>query len=127
MTTLPPQPGENPVLLDLGEVDCSASVTLDGEPLGTVFTRPFTLVLTPAQAARGGRLCIRVSNLMANRISWMDREGQPWRIFYNANIQARLPQDRGSDGWFTAAGWQPLPSGLVGPVSVAPLAAQTAD
>ncbi|MBQ9477317.1 MAG: glycoside hydrolase family 2 protein [Bacteroidales bacterium] len=127
VTTLPPQPGENPVLLDLGEVDCSASVTLDGEPLGTLFTRPFTLVLTPAQAARGGRLCIRVSNLMANRISWMDREGQLWRIFYNANIQARLPQDRGSDGWFTAAGWQPLPSGLVGPVSVAPLAAQTAD
>jgi len=108
-------------------VDCSASVTLDGEVLGTVLTHPFTLVLSPEQAARGGQLRIRVSNLMANRISWMDRQGLPWRIFYNANIQARLPQDRGADGWFTAAGWQPMPSGLVGPVSIVPVERKSAD
>ena len=105
----------------------SASVTLNGEFIGTAYTRPFQLVLTARQAASGGELRIRVSNLMANRIAWMDREGLPWRIFYNANIQARLPQDRGSDGWFTAASWQPLPSGLIGPVSVAPLAVRQAD
>ena len=127
VTTLPPQQTAGPCLLDLGEVANSASVTLNGEFIGTAYTRPFQLVLTARQAARGGELRIRVSNLMANRIAWMDREGLPWRIFYNANIQARLPQDRGSDGWFTAASWQPLPSGLIGPVSVAPLAVRQAD
>ena len=127
VTALPPQTGGGAYLLDLGEVDCSASVTLDGEVLGTVLTHPFTLVLSPEQAARGGQLRIRVSNLMANRISWMDRQGLPWRIFYNANIQARLPQDRGADGWFTAAGWQPMPSGLVGPVSIVPVERKSAD
>ena len=51
----------------------------------------------------------------------IDRAGVRWRKFYNVNFPARLPENRGPDGLFTAAGWQPLASGLLGPVTIAPL------
>ncbi len=107
--------------LDLGEVHESAAAWLDGEFLGTAISRPYTFTLTNTQVAKGGELVVRVSNLMANRIAWMDRTGKPWKIFYNANIQARLREDRGPDGFFTAAAWEPAPSGLAGPVRLIPL------
>ncbi len=107
--------------LDLGDVRESASVWLDGECLGTVFKKPFTVMLTQAQAADGGTLTVKVSNSMENRIAYMDKNGLPWKIFYNANIQARLPEDRGSDGYFTAAGWDTVDSGLLGPVTITPM------
>ena len=107
--------------LDLGDVRESAAVWLDGEYLGTVFKKPYAVTLTADQVSKGGELTVRVSSSMENRIRYMDRAGIPWRIFYNANIQARLPQDRGEDGFFTARGWEVQPSGLLGPVVLRPL------
>ena len=106
--------------LDLGDVRESASVWLDGECLGTVFEAPYCVRLSQEQAARGGQLVVKVSNLATNRIAEMDRKGEPWKIFYNANIQPRLPISR-ADGGFSAARWPLRDSGLLGPVSVAPL------
>ena len=34
----------------------------------------------------------------------------------------RLPENRGADGLFSAAKWEPLESGLLGPVTLTPLA-----
>ena len=65
---------------------------------------------------------IHVSNLMANRIAALDRAGVRWRKFYNVNFPARLPQNRGPDGLFSASAWEPLDSGLIGPVTLTPLA-----
>lgn len=107
--------------LDLGDVRESASVWLEGKCLGTLFEAPWTVRLTQEQAARGGKLEVRVSNLMMNRIIDMDRKGQPWKIFYNANIQPRLPVSRGADGSFSAAKWDFRESGLLGPVTLTPL------
>ncbi len=45
----------------------------------------------------------------------------PWKTFYNVNFPSRLPENRGPDGLFTAARWEPLPSGLLGPVTLTPL------
>jgi hypothetical protein len=61
---------------------------------------------------------------MANRIAALDKAGAVWRNFYNVNFPARLPQNRGADGLFSAAAWEPLPSGLLGPVTIVPLAAR---
>ena len=47
----------------------------------------------------------------------------PWKKFYNVNFAARLPENRGPDGLFTAAAWEPLDSGLIGPVTLTPLTA----
>ena len=109
--------------LDLGDVRETASVWLDGECLGTLFKQPFAVTLSREQVQAGGRLTVKVSNSMENRIAWMDRNGKPWKIFYNANMQARLPQDRGADGYFTAAGWDTVDSGLLGPVTLTPMKA----
>ena len=105
--------------LDLGDVRESAAVWLDGEYLGTVFKKPYSLVLTPEQAARGGELVVRVSNSCENRISYMDRSGIKWKIFYNANIAPR-GGSRGPDGFFSAAKWPVEDSGLLGPVTLTP-------
>ena len=120
--TLPPveNPDADAWALDLGDVRESAALWLDGEPLGTLFKAPWTVVLTPEQAARGGELTIRVSNLATNRISDMDRRGEPWKIFYNANIQPRIPISRGPEG-FSAARWELRESGLMGPVTLTAL------
>lgn len=107
--------------LDLGDVRESASVWLDGVCLGTVFEAPFAVRLTQEQAARGGQLVVKVSNLATNRIADMDRKGEPWKIFYNANIQPRLPVSRGPEGGFTASRWPLRDSGLLGPVTLVPL------
>ncbi len=107
--------------LDLGDVRESAALWLDGEYLGTVFKKPYSVTLTPEQAARGGELRVRVSSSMENRIADMDRRGEVWRIFYNANIAARTRESRGADGFFSAAGWGVEDSGLLGPVTLTPL------
>ena len=110
--------------LDLGDVRESASVWLNGKCLGTLFEKPFAVRLTQEQAERGGELVVKVSNLMANRIIDMDRNGKPWKIFYNANIQPRIPISRAPDGSFSAANWDIRESGLLGPVTLAALSVQ---
>ncbi len=107
--------------LDLGDVRESAALYLDGEYLGTLFSKPFAVTLTGEQAARGGELTVRVSNSMENRISWMDRNDMKWRIFYNTNFQSHGRDSRGADGYFSAAGWAVEDSGLMGPVTLTPL------
>ncbi|MCR4859762.1 MAG: glycoside hydrolase family 2 protein [Bacteroidales bacterium] len=107
--------------LDLGDVRESASVWLDGKCLGTLFEKPWTVRLTQEQASRGGKLVVKVSNSMANRIIDMDRTGKPWKVLYNANIQPRLPISRSPEG-FSAARWDFRESGLLGPVNLTPVA-----
>jgi hypothetical protein len=66
------------------------------------------------------RLQIEVTNLMANRIAELDRRGVPYKKFYNVNFPARIGENRDENGLFTAARWRPLPSGLLGPVTLSP-------
>ncbi len=107
--------------LDLGTVHESAQVTLNGQDLGT-YIGPWFRVDVPLSAMREtNRLEVSVSNLMANRIADLDRRGVVWKKFYNTNFPARLGANRGADGMFSAAKWAPLPSGLVGPVTLTPL------
>ena len=107
--------------LDLGTVHESARIALNGQDLGT-FIGPWFRVDVPAEALRDHNVLeVEVSNLMANRIADLDRRGVAWKKFYNVNFPARLQTNRGPDGLFSAAKWAPLPSGLVGPVTLTPL------
>jgi hypothetical protein len=108
-------------LLDLGRVHESARVRLNGRDLGTLIGPAFRVSIDAAQLAAENELEIHATNLMANRIADMDRKGVRWRKFYNVNFPARLPQNRGPEGLFSAAGWEPLASGLIGPVTLTPL------
>jgi hypothetical protein len=62
---------------------------------------------------------------MANRIIYMEKQGMNYKRFYNTNFPARLPENRGPDGLFTAAKWQPRPSGLLDVVRLTPLQLMT--
>jgi hypothetical protein len=107
--------------LDLRHVHESAEVRVNGRQLGTLLGPSFQVMLDGSWLAASNELEVSVSNLMANRIASLDRAGILWRKFYNINFPSRFPENRGADGLFSAAGWQPLESGLVGPVTLTPL------
>ncbi|MBC6612813.1 glycoside hydrolase family 2 protein [Hymenobacter sp. BT507] len=111
-------------LLDLGRVGESASVQLNGEPLGTLLGPVYQVFIPKAKLRISNTLTVNVSNGMANRIIGMDQAGQQYRIFYNTNFPAKLKENRGPNGLFTTAGWQPQPSGLLGPVTLTPVSNQ---
>ena len=102
--------------------DAVHSVTLNGRDLGTLIGPTFHITIDRAHLRAQNVLAIEVANLMANRMSAMDREGVRWKTYYNVNFPSRLPENRGPDGLFTAATWEPLDSGLLGPVTLTPLA-----
>jgi hypothetical protein len=107
--------------LDLGNVADSARVKLNGREIAGLIQAPWRVVI-PADALRDqNELEVSVTNLAANRIADLDRRGVPWKKFYNVNMPARLRENTGADGLFTAAHWTPRSSGLLGPVMLTPL------
>lgn len=68
-------------------------------------------------AQKNNLLEVKVTNLMANRISALDKNGVKWKKFYNINFPARKAENR-KDGLFDASGWVSRPSGLTGPVQL---------
>jgi len=121
--TFPRPSSGGPWRLDLGQVRDSARVQLNGRDLATLIGPAFQVVIDDARLSSTNVLEISVTNLSANRIRDLDRRGVAWKKFYNVNFPARLPENRGPDGLFTAAGWDPIESGLLGPVTLTPLSA----
>jgi hypothetical protein len=105
--------------LDLGEMYSTAEVKLNGQPLGTLIGPSLKLNIAATQLKTTNTLEVIVSNLMANRIAYMDRNSLPWKIFYNTNMPARRRENI-KNGLFDASSWQPMLSGLIGPVTLTP-------
>ncbi len=105
-------------LLDLGLVAESARVRLNGREIGVALGPVYQLFVDRNLVKANNLLEIEVSNLMANRIAGMDRDGTFWKKFYNVNFPARKSENRGKNGLFDASGWEPRPSGLIGPVTL---------
>jgi hypothetical protein len=102
--TLPALRRDARLMLDLGDVHELANVTLNGKPLGTVWTAPFALDI--GKAARRGRnaLKIEVANLWVNRLIGDAQPGARRSAF------TTIPTYRAD---------APLrPSGLLGPVTI---------
>ena len=108
-------------LLDLGEVHASARVRLNGQPVDTLIGPTYQTLIDTGQLQDRNVLEVEVSNLMANRIAAMDRQGVPWKRFYNVNFPARRGENRSENGLFDASDWAPRPSGLLGPVTLTPV------
>jgi len=108
-------------VLDLGDVYESASVYLNGEKLKTLLGPSYKLIVDAGKLEETNELEVKVSNLMANRIIEMDKNNMDYKIFYNINFPARMQENRGPDGLFTATNWEPVKSGLTGPVSLIPV------
>jgi hypothetical protein len=99
-----------PVILDLGRVEVSARVRLNGEGIGYAIMTPYRVLLP--QGVRAGRndLEVEVTNLGANRIRDLDVRQVPWRIFQDINfVDIRYKG-------FDARTWSVRDSGLLGPV-----------
>ena len=102
-------------ILDLGPVYESARIWVNQKEIGKVFSYPFQIAIGHALANGKNILEIEVTNLMANRIADMDRRGVMWRKFYNINFVNIQYEE------FDASAWQPMESGLLGPVKLVPV------
>lgn len=118
------QPGATAWLLDLGKVDRTAEVRLNGKKLGTLIGPVFHLTVAAADIHEKNTLEVIVSNGMVNRIEDMDRKNISWKKFYNTNFPAHDRANRGAGGLFDASKWAPMASGLSGPVTLTPLQLQ---
>ena len=107
--------------IDLGRVADSARVRLNGRDVATLIGPPYHVLLDASAFRATNTLEVSVTNLSANRVRDLDVRGVNWKKFYNVNFPARLPDNRGPDGLFSAAKWEPLESGLLGPVTITPM------
>jgi alpha-L-rhamnosidase len=101
--------------LDLGKVGQSAQVRLNGQDLGTLITPPFRAV-SGSLKAKGNVLEVEVTNVSANRIRDLDRRGVKWKNFYDINFVSLDYKP------FDASNWPLADSGLLGPVTLTPVA-----
>lgn len=107
--------------LDLGQVHQSARVQLNGVYLDTIIAAPYQINISDSILKPENTLVIEVSNLMANRIAYMDKKDIQWKKYYNVNFAAKLKENRNEKGLFDASKWEPRSSGLLGPVQLIPL------
>ncbi|MBC3846552.1 glycoside hydrolase [Winogradskyella echinorum] len=100
-------------LLKLGDVRESAKIWLNDEFVGTLWVNPFDVNLELKQGKN--KLTIEVTNLSANRIRAKELRGEEWKIFHEINMVNKDYEK------FDATKWNPMPSGLLGPVTLIPL------
>lgn len=102
-------------MLDLGDVRESARVRINGQDAGCAWAVPYTLRVGELLKSGTNTIEVEVTNLPANRIAQMDRDGKKWRIFKEINVVDLNYKTT------TYAHWQPLPSGLNGNVRLIPI------
>lgn len=92
--------------IDLGDVRESARVYINGKYIGCAWAVPFVLDCKDALKKGKNEIRIEVTNLPANRIAWMDRQGVEWRKFKEINVvDINYKKTKYND-------WVPVPSGL---------------
>src|SRR6185312_11557512 len=73
--------------LDLGDVREVAEVWLNGHDLGIYWSYPYVVNIPQGLLKRAGNILrIKVTNLDANRVIWMDRRMVPWKNFFFVDI-----------------------------------------
>jgi hypothetical protein len=107
-------------LIDLGKVHESAEVSLNGKEVATLTGPHYQIIVDKNQLKSSNILEIKTSNLMANRIAYLDRNKIQWKKFYNINFVSLLSENF-SYGKFDASSWKPRESGLLGPVTITAL------
>lgn len=100
--------------LNLGDVRESAKVWLNDKLIGTAWSVPYQLNIGKLKPGKN-TLRIQVTNLSANRVRDMELKGQEWKIFHEINM---VDKDYKK---FDATKWSPMPSGLLGPITITPL------
>ena len=99
-------------LIDLGDVRESARVYVNGQLVGCAWSVPFTLECSGVFHKGKNEIRIEVTNLPANRIAELDRQGVKWRKMKEINV-VDLNYKR-----TTYEGWEPVKSGLASTVKL---------
>lgn len=102
-------------LLELGKVNESARVFINGKDAGILWSVPYQAHIGKYLKKGKNSIRIEVANLMANRIRYMDKNGIQWRNYHEINFVNIHYKT------FDAANWKVMPSGLQGPVTITPL------
>lgn len=93
--------------IDLGDVRESARVYINDSLVGCAWAVPYTLRFSSSLLKiKDNTLRVEVTNLSANRIAQLDRDGVKWRKFDEINVVDINYKKT------TYADWQPVPSGL---------------
>jgi alpha-L-rhamnosidase len=100
------------ITLDLGDVRESGEVKLNGKSLGVLWSLPYRVALPKGLLKNKNHLEVEVINNSANRIRYVDKQGENWRKFYDINIVDINYKP------FNAANWQVMESGLMSPVKL---------
>lgn len=108
-------------LLEFDRIAESANIFINGIPIDTIFNKPYKTIIKKELLKDDNLLEIYVCNLMANRIIYMDKNKINYKKFYNVNFPARLRENIGEDGLFTAKNWLPFESGIIGKIRISPL------
>ncbi len=106
-----------PYFLDLGSVQQSARVRVNGKDYGTLITPPFRVVVDNLKPT-GNTLEVEVTSVAANRIRDLDRRGVPWKTFRDINF-VNIDYKP-----FDASNWPLTDCGLLGPVTLTPVVAK---
>lgn len=101
--------------IDLGDVRESARVIINGEEAAWLYSVPYSAPIGKYLKAGKNRLDIEVTNLSANRIRDLDIRKVKWRVFRDINFVNHNYRT------FDASKWSMTPSGLLGPVTLAPM------
>jgi hypothetical protein len=99
-------------VLELGQVDESARVWINGKDAGILWSIPFKARVGTLLKAGQNTIKVEVNNLMANRIRYMDQHKIEWRKYHEINF-VNIDYKP-----FDATNWKPMPSGLLGPVKL---------
>ena len=92
--------------IDLGDVRESARVYINGQFIGCAWSVPFVLDCKNTLKKGDNEIRIEVTNLPANRISELDRQGVKWRKMEEINVVDINYKKT------TYEGWEPMKSGL---------------
>lgn len=102
-------------LLKFDKLYESATVIVNGKEAGIVWSNPFEINIGQHLKKGKNTITIEVSNLMANRIRYMDKNKIEWRNYHEINFVNINYKP------FDASNWKVQPSGLDGEIQLIPI------
>ncbi len=99
--------GKKYLMLDLGTVNETAAVKINGKDIGTAWSIPFRIAIPKKVLVAGNNTFeIVVTNLSSNYMKVYDKQHPEWKKFYDVNIVDITYQP------FDTSRWPVMPSGL---------------
>ena len=102
-------------VLSFDKLYTSARVVVNGKEAGIVWSIPYKINIGSLLKVGDNTLSIEVANLMANRITYMDRNNITWRKYHEINFVNINYKS------FDASNWLVQPSGLDGDIKIIPV------